>query len=502
MVAIAPAVAQESTGAASGQPAWRIVPRISVDGILTDNVNPGQATKTGDFITHLAPGVQLDGKGSRVSGSASLSLNQYIYSKDSGRNNLQTALSGKALAEVVDQWLFLEAQGNVGQQAVSAFGSPVASGVSNELISSNRTEVRSFEVAPRIQGHFGTFADYQLRFSRAESRSDAGALTGDGSAVNSWNGRIAGSTPLSFRGWSLLMNRQDTSRALTGNTSMRRLTGELELRVDPQLKTFLRAGSEADNYTTLSRSSRSTYGAGVAWAPTERTMVRVQSDKRSFGDGYSLELSHRTALTAWKFVDSRDVQVPAAQLSKVSSATALELQTQQLTSAFPDPVQREQEARALLSAAGISPDQVLLGNILSARPYLQRRQEASVSITGALNTVTFTAQRQSNEQLSAITGTTDDFAISPRIRQSGFSVNWAHKLTPDSSFTVSSQRNKTAGETAALESRLQNWSVLLTTRLAQKTSASLGFRQTNTDRATAGNSYDEQAVTGSLLVSF
>jgi uncharacterized protein (PEP-CTERM system associated) len=501
MVAISEVSAQEGSVAAAGQPAWRIVPKISVDGIWTDNVNPGQATKTGDFITHLAPGVQLDAKGARISGSASLSLNQYIYAKDNGRNNLQTAMSGKGLAEVVDQWLFLEAQGNIGQQSVSAFGTPVSSGTGNELINTNRTEVRSFEIAPRIQGHFGAFADYQLRFSRAESRSDAGALTGNGSAVNSWNGRIAGSTPLSFLGWSVLMNRQDTSRGSTGNTSMRRLSGELEFRIDPQVKTFLRAGNESDNYTTLSRNSRSTYGAGVAWAPTERTQVRAQGDKRSFGNGYSLEVSHRTALTAWKFVDSRDVQVPAAQLSKVSSATALELQTQQLTSAFPDPVQREQEARALLAAAGISPDQALLGNILSTRPYLQRRQEASVSITGALNTVTFTAQRQMNEQLSSVTAVADDFAISPRIRQSGFSVNWAHKLTPDSSVTVSSQRNKTAGETAALESRLQNWSVLLTTRLAQKTSASLGFRQTSTDRA-AGNNFDEQAVTGSLLVSF
>jgi hypothetical protein len=46
-------------------------------------------------------------------------------------------------------------------------------------------------------------------------------------------------------------------------------------------------------------------------------------------------------------------------------------------------------------------------------------------------------------------------------------------------------------------------SLMLTAKLGEKTSATVGLRRTSSDAAsTTANSYDERAVTGSLSINF
>jgi uncharacterized protein (PEP-CTERM system associated) len=97
----------------------------------------------------------------------------------------------------------------------------------------------------------------------------------------------------------------------------------------------------------------------------------------------------------------------------------------------------------------------------------------------------------------------DDFSLSPNIQQTGFTTSWAHKITPDTAITLNGRRSRNTGSTANLETRLNSLSLLLTTKLGPQTSASVGLRRTHSgsDSATA-NGYDEQALTGSLFVTF
>lgn len=493
--------AQEDPVAATGKPAWTIKPSVAVDVTYTDNVNPaGAAAKKSDFITRIAPGLRMEGKSARASGSLDYKWQQNMYADHGAYDNDQNSLAATGKLELVEQWLFIDATGNIAQRPISAFGTQ---GIANELVNTNRTETSSYRLSPYIQGHLGP-ADYELRFSNVETNADNGVLaTNGGTTTRSWSGRLAGDTPLAALGWSLNAERQSVSFGSGGRQETRnsRVYGTLEYRIDPQIKLLLNAGRESDNFTLAGSQSHSTSGYGIDWAPTERTLLALRQDQRSYGDSYSVNFTHRTALSAWRFTDSRSVSLPTQQMTQAPLSSAYELLNLQLSSQYPDPAERAARTYEQLAALGIPADALVYGNLMSMQAFEQRRQEASVSLTGVSNTVTFTVQRSASSRAGTGIGLADDFAASSNIRQSGVSGNWAHKLSPHTALTFNALNSRSRGDAATQDTRLRSYSLLLTTKLGVHTSATAGLRQTSFDN-TGGISYDEQAVTGSLVVSF
>ncbi|MDP2171335.1 MAG: TIGR03016 family PEP-CTERM system-associated outer membrane protein [Rhodocyclaceae bacterium] len=499
----AQAEASAETGpVATQKPSWLITPSVSVGATMTDNARPGQGEKKGDLITNLAPAIRIDGKGGRVSGNLHFSWQQNIYANESAFNNDQKSLNATGKAELVEQWLFLDANANIAQQATSVFGTQ---SVGNELINNNRGQTTSYQWSPYIQGRFVGSADYELRYRNMQTSADAGVYaTGSGVDTQAWSGRLSGATPLALLGWSLSAEDQRTKFAVR-DTKSSRVLGTLEYRFDPQLKFNVSAGREADNYSSLDLQNRTTSGYGADWAPTERTKLTVKKDKRGFGDGHTIDFSHATALTAWKLLDSRSVVVPGQQQVASQLSPYYDLFNARVA-LFP-PSERAAQASQLLQdfqAQGISSAQIF-GNIQSTQPFIQRMQQASVSLIGANNTVTFSAQRSSNQRLGTGTGLIDqDFLNTANIRQSGLSGSWAHKLTPYSSLTLNALTSRSQGDLATQDSRLRSLSLLYTTRLGARTTAAVGLRQNSFENSGAGfgSSYDEHAITGSLSASF
>lgn len=498
---MADALAQEDVAApTSNRPAWLITPSISGSMTLTDNVRPGQANKQGDLITTITPAIRIDGKGGRVSGNLNFSWQNNFYANESQYNNDRMSLSAAGKAELVEQWLFLDAQASIAQHANSVFGTQTAS---NELVNANRGQTTSWQWSPYVQGYFGASnVAYELRYRDIRTTADSG-LYATGSDVDTriWSGRLSGGTPLALLGWSLLGEDQRT-RFNVRDTESSRVLGTLEYRIDPQFKVHVSAGRESDNYSNYQWQHRTITGYGFDWAPTERTLLKVAKEKRSFGDGHTIDFSHRTALTAWKFIDTRSVVIPAQQFTTAPVSTAYDLLFLQYASTIPDPVTRAQVVSALLQSAGIPANSLIYGNIVTAQPFIQRRQQASVSLTGANNTITFTAQRSSSIRLGTGVSLLDDFALSQNIRQSGLSASWAHKLSPLSNLTLNALTSHSRGDSGQ-DARLRSVSLLYTTKLGVRTTASVGLRQNNYDNAGTGTTdYTEHAITGTLSASF
>jgi uncharacterized protein (PEP-CTERM system associated) len=148
---------------------------------------------------------------------------------------------------------------------------------------------------------------------------------------------------------------------------------------------------------------------------------------------------------------------------------------------------------------------VIYGSIMSTQPFIQRMQQASVSLLGANNTVVFSVQRSSNQRLGTGVGLIDqDFLNTANIRQSGLSGSWAHKLTPHSSLTLNALTSRSQGDLATQDTRLRSLSLLYSTRLGARTTATVGLRQNSFENSGTGfgSSYDEHAITGSLSASF
>lgn len=496
------ALAQEDTVAVPGKPSWLITPSVTAGLTLTDNVRPGQGQKQGDFITSVTPAIRIDGKGGRVSGNLAFSWQQSIYANESAFNNDQKTLVASGKAELVEQWLFLDASGNIAQRPTSVFGTQ---SVGNELVNSNRSETTSYQWSPYIQGRLGGSADYELRYRNSRTSADSGVFSAaSGVDAQTWSGRLSGATPLTLLGWSVNAENQLVQFGSNRDTKSSRLFGTLEYRIDPQVKLFLSAGRESDNYSSLDLQNRSTSGYGVDWAPTERTLLSIKKDRRGFGDGHNFEFTHRTALTAWKLSDSRSVTLPAQQLTTAPVSTAFDLFYQLVSPTdFPDPTERAQEVLRILQLLDIPADSPVFGNVLSSQPFIQRRQLASVAFTGVNNSVTLAAQRNQSERIGTGVGLVgQDFLNTANIRQSGLSGSWAHKLSPHSTLTLNALTSRSKGDTATLDSRLRSMSLLFTTKLGARTTASLGLRQNNFDGSGATADYTEHAITGSLSASF
>lgn len=492
--------AQEDPTALTGKSNWKITPTASVDVTYTDNVTPGRGRSVEDFITRVAPGINIEGKSARASGSLNYQWQQNLYADNNQLDNRQQTMRATGKLELVEQWLFIDASGNISQQAISSFGTQ---GVGNELVNNNRTETTTWQWAPYIRGKLAGYADYEVRYSQSETSAKAGTQAQYGGTTNqTWTSRLMGATPLAALGWSISLEQQNTEVGTIRQFRTDRLMGTLDYRIDPQVKLLLNLGRESDNFNLPELQRRSNQGYGIEWTPTERTLVALKQDQRSYGKDRSLTFSHRTALSAWRLSDTRSVVMPAQQFTQASVSSAYQLLDQQLAATYQDPLERANAVLQALQQLGLSADAQVYGNLITAQPITQHRQEASFSLTGANNTVVFTLQRSSSGRLgAAAVGVGGDFAQSASVSQSGLSGSWAHKLSPLSSLTLTGLQSRSEGDRAAQSTDLKSLSLLFSTKLGYRTSASAGLRKTRFDSA-AGNSYDEQAVTGSLFVSF
>lgn len=492
--------AEASVGTLSAAPAWRIVPSMAADLTYTDNVGLVSTAKKSDLITRLSPGIVVEGQGGHVTGMLNFRWSEYAYANDSRRNSQQRSLAANATVELVDQWLYLDGRGSISQQPISAFGTQ---GVSNELVNGNRTETSTYQLSPYIKGRLGGVADYILRYTGTRTKAGAGELAvGSGTTSSAWSGRLAGDTALSSLGWSVDLQQQKIGRSTARDTQSKRAMGSLEYRIDPQVKLRASLGRESDDYSSTQNQSRTVHGYGVEWAPTERTNVSYDKQTRSFGDSYSASFQHRTALTAWRLSQSKNVSTPSDRLLNTSLGSAFDLLNLQLTSSIPDPFLRAQIVNQQLQQLGIPANAQAFGTIITSRVYISRRQEASFILTGARNVVTLSANRSDNQVLGTGGSVADDFSLSPNIQQSGFTTSWAHKLSPDTAVTLNGRQSRNKSSTASLDTRIKSLSLLLTTKLGPQTSATMGLRQTRSDSNGLASSYDEQAITGSLFVTF
>lgn len=500
----APATAEEGGGLGL-VPKWRVEPRISLTEILTDNAVLGStaAGSKNDQITQLSPGIRIDGRGARLKAYFDYSLTQIQYAQNGEKSRTQNALNTFGTLEAVEKWLFLDFRGSITQQTVSAFG---AQSSSNASINANSTETSTYSLSPYIRGRLLGAADYLVRYQRSTTESKVSSAFSSDS--DTWTASLKGDTGLASLGWALDASKLSTDYSNGRHTEADRYYGTLTWRLDPQFRLNFSGGTESNNYATLVKDSRTTHGYGFEWAPTPRTNVSVFRERRFFGNGHNISLTHRTALTAWKYSDVRDVMI-MNQSGTVGLGTFYDL-VYALSATAPGVDPNNPAMRAawtnlfFLMNPGLSPTSIIPSNFLSSQASVQRQRELSFAITGVRNTVTFMATDVSRQALAvqsvALLG--DSFQTSNVINQRGLSMNWSNRLSADSTLAATLMKMDTTGSSsgAGLKTTQNTLTVNLSTRVGPKTTASLGLRHTEFDSKT--NPYTENALTGTLTARF
>lgn len=493
----APAAAGQAMAGpqATGRRSLAIEPRVSVTETLTDNVLLNDANKRSDSITQLSVGVRAASDAGRVRGHFDYSLSKLLYAKTSEKSTSQNALNTFGTAELVDNWAFVDFNGNISQQSISAFGTQTP-GVG--VVNSNSTEVASYRLSPYVRGKTFAKLNYEARYARLATRSKGTQASDiDQSDVNL---KLGSDSSLGRLSWSADLSRQEVDYSLGRDTEADRLRVVLTYTISPQLDVYVIGGRENNNYATLAKESHGSAGIGANWALSERTRLSAETERRFFAHVHKLSLEHRTPRTVWRYTDAKDVTTNPAQGTVGTIGTLYDLFFAQFASIQPDPILRAQMVNAFLQANGLNPNATTGSGFLASSVSVQRRQDLSFALMGVRDTLTLVASRSETRRMQGVAATGDDLSLSPVVQQRSFTASYAHRLTPQSSLNVIATHQKTAGATGLQGSTLKSYNVSVSSRLGLKVTGSVGARHVIFSGSAAP--YTENAVTGSLNVQF
>ena len=487
--------AQGTEVAASQRSSFSIVPRVSVTETLTDNVSLSSTGRQSELITEISPGVRLTGNSGRVKAYFDYALNGRAYAQNTSGTSLQNALTAYGTVEAVNNWAFIDFNGNISRQAISAFGTQ-SSGGSN--LNTNQTESSTYRLSPHLRGRLSSVADYEARYSVTSSRSQSSlvsdVLTRDGQI------RLSGRGAGSRLGWSLDAGQQNVSYGGGRATESASLTAQLTYAVAPKLNISVTAGQETNNYTTFDARSFATYGVGLTWSPLDGTRLSASRQVHSYGQSHNLSFEHRTGRTAWKLSDGQSVSTTPSQPGLTNLGSAYDLYFEQFASIEPDLIKRAALVNNFLLINGINPSTIVVNGILTSAVSLQRRQDLSVALLGARDTVTFMATRSETSRLDALSTAVDDLSNSALVRQTGLSISYAHRLTPSTAVNLLVSSQQSSASTGLLETTTKSVNLSLSTRVSRLATAILSARRVVFDSQTTP--YTESAISGTLSVQF
>ena len=482
----------EAVDAPGPQPSVWIERRVTLGQTLSTNGNLSTNARS-EQTTAVTPGIRAVFNTPRVQGFVDYSLSALYYAQGTSGNQFRNALNANAKVNAWDNRAFVDLSGVVSNQAVSAFGPQSVSGRSD----TNQSETASFRFSPYLRGSFAGDTDYELRYSLQTADTDTATRSDitDQSVSVRLGSRPAGQT----LGWSFNASSGATDYSRGRDTESSSAQGGLIVAASPQLQVTLLAGVESNDVITLQKKSYNTAGINVDWRPSQNTRVFVGVEDRYFGTGHNIVLEHRTGQTVWSYTDTRGVANNPLQEGTASLGSVYDLLDRLYTQIQPNPVLRAQLVQAELLRLGLPANALILQNFLTSSATLDRVQRLSVALSGIRSVWTLSFYRSDSSRLDTIVSGGDDFDLNTDIQQQGWSLNYAHRLTPLTSFNAGLTNQKSVGS-SGLNLRSTTVSVGLGTRLTLRTSASVQLQRGN--YSGSSGSYNDTAISGFITHRF
>lgn len=470
--------------------------RIAVQHTITSNVR-SNATQTSGQITEVAPGLRWIGNTARIKGFADYSLHGFYYVHAEGASHIQHHLNARAAIEAIEQRLFVDVTGVVTMQPISVFGAPVDGSPANP----NAAQTSSFGISPYLRGRIGNKAEYEARYSVQDTRTD----TVRRSDVRTQEARLRVDNRQSRQllGWSVEASQEEVDFSLGRTIDTATLRTRLSYAATPQWMLLAMAGVESTNQLSLDRESSRITGVGVHWRPSERTRVTLEQENRYFGKAHNVLLEHRTAHTVWRYSDTKGVSQGLGAQS-ASLGGLFDLLYGFYAQVEPDPILRSQRTQAEIDRLGLSPDLLVPQDFLRSASTLQRVQELSLALLGQRSMAVLAMMQTDNRRLGLVAlSSGDDLDANTHIRQRGWSLLLAHRLTPQTAVQASLVEQRSVGTAPGQETRVRSAALGMSTQLAPRTSLGLQVRRSVSDgRASAYRSYNESALMAILTHRF
>ncbi|SEN80832.1 uncharacterized protein, PEP-CTERM system associated [Duganella sp. CF517] len=477
---------------------WNVVPVLSMRESYTDNVNLASTGARGELTTEVSPGVSITASdGPRLNLALSYALQKVLYTRQADRTHQQLDAAGHA--EVLPDWLYLDARSSIGLQNVSAFG---PQRVDAAQVTDNSRQVRSHSFSPYLRHYVRGLATAVLRYDY--QRVDSGDLLGvrnDGAAL-----RLTGDNAGRRWNWDLDLERRHIDDAATSPVTMTDGALTLSYALNNDIALFSTGGYEKRDYA----SSRGTpaghyWTAGATWSPSPRTSVSASFGRRYFGKTYTLDASYRMRSMLWTLDYSEDITSTHGQFLSIAPAGLSDFLYQLWETRIPDPQKRLQTIKVFLMISQ------MLGkdgnvNFFSHRYYLQKSMRLATVYSGtrgalALHLSTTRRLAQASSVIDSVLLGPDELALEDHTRQSAVQIGWNWRMSARGGLTVGAGHNRVQSLSTGREDRNSMLRVALSHQLQANIGAEVSLRHSRHTSNTGGN-YRENGASAALTVAF
>lgn len=407
----------------------------SIAATLSHSDNPlfvAEEQARGDTQLSISPRLSIRRTGPRLRLTGEAGLDATSHTNSDLRNRVTPTVSGTLNAEIIDNWFFLDSSVRVSSIEVDPFAP--------------RAEASSDRNSRRVMtGTFSPYIDYRLGSNFAvRARSD---MTGTRIGTADDDSSTEPSRTLLSARNTLVVERlpRPLGATLEATSENSRYTNEAEplLRDDSvrasvsyslagDTTVSIVAGRERSRFTGNQESTDSIRGLRFAWRPNERTRLDADVERRFFGNGYSLQVSHRMPwLTSSLSLRRAPVSNPFSLQFGGGGATLGSFLDSILTTRYPDPAERNRIVADILASRGLPASLSSPIGIVSRYAQLENGGTLSFVLLGARNTFTMsvygTTQRRlqrEDDPLTAGSGADSDS------RQYGGSLGFNRRLSP------------------------------------------------------------------------
>lgn len=490
-----------------------IQPRVDTMLSWTDNAAAGRAGRAGaadgeDWIAEVTPGVSIGAgrEGGRLKGSLNANLRNPVHVRNTQDNTVFVALSGSAELEAIEDRLFFDADASISRSNQSLYSGRE---VGDTLDVAGENEHRVWSFGPRLEFRVGDSTrgtlSYLSRWLDSSGRTLGSQRTGTATA------QIADPAATRLFGWGLDYRRNDTryadadtDNARSGDRAQETARATLYIRVSPELRLRAIAGHEANDYSAGASQSSNIQGGGFDWNPGERTAISGTVEKRVFGRGYDLSISHRMSRTMWNLGWVRDIQSAMETLAGgglLDPEFRLLFDSPDFLPELKDPYQREMVIRRLLGL----PQYGTRNGIQTAAHYVSRGLSGGMVWSGRRNVVALSFSRTDRARLDdpAELNLQDDLRDHGTSSSKVAALSFSHRLTPSASLTTTLTRSQSKGQGAtAIEARRTLFTLGLSTTLGPRTVGALQYRHQRFDDSRDGGDFTENALIATLGISF
>lgn len=490
---------------------WRFTSGIGLSERYSDNVGlAAKGSERSDWITEVTPRLSLSREGARLKANVDYSLQGLLYASGNERNQLRHNLNGKAHAELLREWFFLDASARMSHE-LDTLGGGIGQGDGVGI--GNTRRVGSYTLSPYLRHRFGSTATVEARLTQ-DGVFVGGSGVNDASSTRYHLSAVSGNDfiPLS---WSMNYDKTETDNSVGANSGSTRASANARYGLSRKFGLSAQAGMEKYDYTGVNAAARdySYYGLGayyqpsrrfsmdalynysdsgnfisgsVTFNPTLRTALTASTSKRAFGRSHTVGLTHRTRQSNWNLRYQDDLTTSQQQfLSNLGQVflyncpSGIEI--------LPSGVLPSDPANC-----GIGIPVSIFSQTQLNETYLSKNLLGSVSYTLRRNT--WTLSLYDNQRTLQNSGDTDTTR--------GVQASWALKPAARTTLTLSGGMSRVEASNGNREDELWNVALVATRQFQPKVTGSVEARRQQRDSNLAGGDYVENSVAARLNMSF